>query len=112
MFNLICNHNEAIEHLMAIRKVLKMHFPFCKSMISLDIVLVILNAKLKSEDMVVKTLFASMDFSRTGIRYHFDTLVNDGWVDIHQSTDDKRLKYCKPSKQLEDVFDLVVMSLD
>lgn len=112
MSNSSFNHNDAIEHLLAVRQVLRMHFPFCKSMISLDIVLVILNANLKSEDIIVKALFASMGFSRTGIRYHFDALVNDGWVDIHQSTSDRRLKYCKPSKQLEDMFELAVMNLD
>lgn len=105
------NLNQAIEHLMAVRKVWMTHFPFCRSMISLDIVLMILNAKLKDEEMGVKASFTSMGFSDTGIRYHFDALVNDGWVDIHHSTMDKRRKYCMPSKQLEEVFALAAVNL-
>jgi hypothetical protein len=90
-----------IENLFALRLMWKQHFSFAKSPVSLDIILILLKASLDNQNLNVKTLFASVDYSDMGIRYHFNDLVDNGWIELYSVPHDRRIKLCRPSAKLE-----------
>jgi len=90
-----------IDNLFAFRLMWKQHFSFAKSPVSLDIILILLKARLDNHDLNVKTLFASVDYSDMGIRYHFNDLVDNGWIELYNVPHDRRIKLCRPSAKLE-----------
>ena len=57
-----------------------------------------------SEALTVKRLFATLPYSSTGVRYHFERLLNDGWLEFDDGITDKRIKIVKPSPKLIDTF--------
>ena len=57
-----------------------------------------------SEALTVKRLFATLPYSSTGVRYHFERLLNDGWLELDDGINDKRIKIVKPSPKLIDTF--------
>ena len=79
--------------------------PISNSQLAQDILLCVLDSHLKEKSLSVKELFASLPYSTMGIRNHFDRLVQDGWLELHNGSKDKRIKHVMPSKQLIEQFD-------
>lgn len=98
------NLKETLKHLRVVRALWVKHFPFSRSSISSDILVAVMSAKLSGEKLYVKCLFNDLNHSVMGQRYHFDKLVKDGWILLVNGTDDRRLKVCLPSQQLEEKF--------
>ncbi len=79
--------------------------PISSSKLAQDILLCVLDSHLNEKSLSVKELFASLPYSTMGIRNHFDRLVKDGWIELHNGSKDKRIKHVMPSKQLIEQFD-------
>ena len=78
--------------------------PIGNSLLSLDILIVVMMESSDSEALTVKRLFATLPYSSTGVRYHFERLLNDGWLELDDGINDKRIKIVKPSPKLIDTF--------
>jgi DNA-binding MarR family transcriptional regulator len=57
-------------------------------------------AEADSESLSEKQLFAGLNFSSTGVRYHFDDLVRKGWLKLEVDSRDKRRKLVRPTQKL------------
>ena len=94
---------ESVEIHIALSRVATLHLPINEqspSRIRFQILLQLAKAEFSSVPMSVKSLFASIPHSDTGIRKHFDELLDEGWVVLDNHKDDRRIRYVKPSDQL------------
>lgn len=46
-----------------------------------------------------------------GIRYHFRTLIKNGWIELHNGDKDTRVRRVKPTEKLTEQFTLLVQQL-
>ncbi len=74
--------------------------PIGNSFIPYDILLMVLKASLSGEDLTVKALFASLPYSLMGTRSHFNKLIKENWIELHNGDADSRIKRVKPSEKL------------
>jgi DNA-binding MarR family transcriptional regulator len=73
--------------------------PIKQSIIRLSVLASVV-AEADNEDLSEKQLFAGLNFSSTGVRYHFDDLVKKGWLRLEVDSRDKRRKLVKPTQKL------------
>ncbi len=71
-----------------------------ESLVALDILLAAAKIGLASENVTVKTFFRQLPHSEMGIRYQFNKLVKDGWIELDRFGPDARTKYVRPSSRL------------
>ena len=57
-----------------------------------------------NENLTIKQLLASVPHSDAGIRIHFEILLNDQFIELQESSHDRRVRYVKPTKKLEKIF--------
>ena len=76
------------------------HLPVDHSFIPYDILLQVCASHAANERISVKGLFSKLPFSDMGIRYHFDRLVKDGWIELTPDQTDGRVKLAVPSERL------------
>lgn len=81
-------------------------FPIGHSFIPFDILIATLSGN-NGEDLTVKALFASLPYSDMGIRYHFNRLIDDGWISLHNGDSDSRVKRVSPTEKLIHNFELL-----
>jgi len=61
-----------------------------------------------NERISIKGLFSKLPFSDMGIRYHFERLVKDGWIELTPDRTDGRVKLAVPSEKLIERFRALV----
>lgn len=87
--------------LLDIRRFLENEFGVKSSTISMDIQLIVLEYYLiQRKPLTVKMLFAESKHSPTGIRYHLDGLIEDGWLSKSKNPNDKRNCFLNPGVKL------------
>jgi hypothetical protein len=84
-----------------IRSLSHSHLPLSHSFIPYDILLTILSHTLGDQPPSIKALFASLKHSESGTRYHFERLINMGWIDLMTHDKDSRVKLCSINKNYE-----------
>lgn len=87
-----------------IRALSHRHLPMSNSFIPYDILLLIITHKVNGDSISVKSLFASLRHSDSGIRYHFDKLISMGWISLHPHHKDSRVKLCLINEEFEDLM--------
>lgn len=102
---------QAVDVLFNVRQHITNNLPVGNSFLPLDILLAVLRESSKNELLTVKRLFASLPHSHTGLRYHFDKLLVEGWLELEAVDCDKRIKIVKPTVKLTTQFDLMSQSL-
>lgn len=90
----------AIELLYQIPIKARKHLNLDASIIPYCIILTIMRATAKGESLSIKSLFLELPYSVMGVRYHFNRLVDCGWIELIDSDFDKRLKMVCPSEKL------------
>lgn len=85
-----------------IRALSHQHLPMSHSFIPYDILLLIISHEVNGQSISVKSLFSSLIYSDSGIRYHFDKLISKGWIYLSPHHRDSRVKLCKINKEFED----------
>jgi len=98
--------------LMKVREVTSSHLPISHSIIPYQILLVVMHASLRNEELSVKQLFNSGSFSEMGNRYHFNQLVKNEWIILKDHTTDFRLKLVTPSEKLIIAFIEITQGLN
>ncbi len=81
--------------------------PVGHSFIPYDILLAVIRGNAEGEDLTVKALFTALPYSDMGIRYHFRTLIKNGWIELHNGDKDTRIKRVKPTEKLIKRFALL-----
>jgi len=81
------------------------------SIIPYDILLVVYDNSLNKNKLTVKALFASLPYSVMGMRYHFNTLIKSGWIELQYTNADARIKLVKPSGKLLYQMDIFLEEL-
>lgn len=87
-----------------IRALSHQHLPMSHSFIPYDILLSIISHKVNGNSISVKSLFASLRHSDSGIRYHFDRLISMGWISLYQDQNDNRVKLCAINEDYEPII--------
>ena len=102
---------EIVSNLSKIRHITASHFPIGHSFIPYDILLTVLDFHINEKKLTVKNLFVVLPFSDMGLRYHFNRLLNSGWVELVKSETDSRIKEVVPSEKLLYNFAEVIVKL-
>jgi DNA-binding MarR family transcriptional regulator len=93
------------------RRVTATHLPIGHSFIPYDILLYLFYCKSASEEVTVKSIFASTAYSDMGTRYHFNRLVANGWIELVANEKDTRMKVCRPTDKFISRFELIAKEL-
>lgn len=104
-------HSPIVNALIEIRKHTTALLPIGHSFIPLDILLTVIRGDADGKDLTVKGLFTALSYSDMGIRYHFRTLIKSGWIELHNSDKDTRIKHVKPTEKLIKRFNLLSQQL-
>lgn len=88
------------------------YLPLGGSLIAQSLMLNLFLSHHRKEVLTVKSLFAGIPYSDMGIRYHFRRLVDDGWVELKPSTEDKRTRLCVPTAKFEAAWKLIFEQMD
>lgn len=103
----LIQHNSVINTLAEVRKQTTVLLPIGHSFIPFDILLSVMKGNEDGEDLTVKALFTALPYSDMGIRYHFRSLIKNGWIELHNGDVDTRIKRVKPSEKLIKRFALL-----
>lgn len=85
--------------------------PVGHSLIPLNLLMVVVSARGDGVDITVKGLFASLPYSVAGMRYHFNRLIEEGFIALVNSTTDSRVKYVIATLKLNRHFELLAATL-
>ena len=94
-----------------IRKSSAAHLPIGHSFIPYDILITVVDGCTNDKELTVKALFASLPYSDMGLRYHFKKLIDTGWIELHATNGDARVKQVKPTEKLSKQFDLLATGI-
>ena len=100
----IKQHQYVITSLALIRKETATHLPIGHSFIPYDILITVVINFTNDKELTVKALFATLPYSDSGLRYHFQKLVDTGWIELHAVNGDARVKQVKPTEKLSNQF--------
>jgi DNA-binding MarR family transcriptional regulator len=101
------NKNVAIiESIHKLRSWCAKNLPIDNSFIAYDLLLQLSIHDYSKRDLSVKQLYASIPYSYTAIRIHYQRFFNDGWIENYSSKNDGRIKYIRPTKKLLEVINL------
>lgn len=100
------NHKVTIEAIFGLRQSLEKHLPINNSLIAYDLILLLSIHNYSDGNITVKQLFNSLPHSATAVRYHYKRFLNDGWIENYMDTNDKRIKYVRPTIKLIRVVNL------
>jgi hypothetical protein len=73
--------------------------------------LIVVSHYISQEELTVKRLFNSGEFSEMGNRYHFRRLIEKDFIVLKNHPNDSRLKLILPSQKLLDCFDQISSQL-
>lgn len=104
-------HSSVINALTEVRKQTTVLLPIGHSFIPFDILLMVVRGSAEGEDLTVKALFTALPYSDMGIRYHFRTLIKNGWIELHNGDKDTRIRRVKPTEKLVKRFALLSQQL-
>lgn len=101
-----------VDVLQKIRLVTSSHLPIGHSTIPYDIFLHLLRCNAIEEKTTVKSLFTCLPYSDMGVRYHFNRLIENGWIDLATDNHDLRVKICYPTDKLNIRVEKLVQELN
>lgn len=87
-----------IKHLVALRNCSKQSLPMGDSLIAYDLILYIATTY-KKQSITPKQLFSALPHSYSAVRYHYNRLLEDGYVVHKPAESDKRVKYIEPTEK-------------
>lgn len=107
----LIQHFSLVNALLEVRKQSTVLLPIGHSFIPFDILLAVIKGNETGEDLTVKALFANLPYSDMGIRYHFRTLIKNGWIELHNGDLDTRIRRVKPTEKLVKHYSLLSQQL-
>ncbi len=91
------NNYVIIEAIFNLHQWVKENLPIENSLIAYDLILLLSIHSYSNNKISVKNLFSSLPHSPTAIRYHYQRLINDGWIEHYLDAKDRRIKYVQPT---------------
>jgi hypothetical protein len=107
----IKQHHSVVASLAQIRKETAAHLPIGHSFIPYDILVTVVVSFTNNKELTVKALFATLPYSDSGLRYHFQKLIDTGWIELQAANSDARAKQVKPTDKLSKQFGLLSANL-
>jgi len=95
-----------IEAIFRLRAWCRQHLPIENSLIAYDLLLLLSIHKYSNGHITVKHLFASLPYSYTAVRVHYQRYVNEGWIEHYADIKDKRIKYVRPTPKFVEMINL------
>lgn len=95
-----------------LRRKFLLHLPVCSSATTEKIIYNVLTSYMKNESLNVKVIFANLNTSPMGARYHFNKLIAEEWIILKKSLEDKRTRHVLPSKKLLTRLDILLFDLE
>ena len=83
------------------------HLSIGHSLIPYDILIEVINAELADKKISVKEVFANLQYSDMGVRYHIRKLTSQGLIITTISAGDKRVKNIHATPKLITQFELL-----
>lgn len=105
------NIHAVLNLLIKVREITSSHLPIGHSFIPYEMMLIVVSHYISQEELTVKRLFNSGEFSEMGNRYHFRKLIEKDFIVLKNHPLDSRLKLILPSQKLLDCFDQVSTQL-
>ncbi len=100
------NETLVIEAIFELRVWCSKHLPIENSLIAYDLLLLLSIHNYSNSHITVKQLFASLPYSYTAVRGHYQRYVNDGWIEHYPDIKDKRIKYVRPTEKFVEMINL------
>jgi DNA-binding MarR family transcriptional regulator len=97
-----------IESIFRLRQWCRQNLPIENSMIAYDLLLLLSIHNYSSGNITVKQLFASVPYSYTAVRVHYQRFLDDGWIEHYPDPLDKRIKYVRPTQKFIETISLYV----
>ena len=95
-----------IEAIFRLRAWCRQHLPIENSLIAYDLLLLLSIHNYSNGHITVKQLFASLPYSYTAVRVHYQRYVDDGWIEHYPDPLDKRIKYVRPTQKFIQTINL------
>ena len=95
-----------IEAIFRLRAWCRQHLPIENSLIAYDLLLLLSIHNYSNGHITVKQLFASLPYSYTAVRVHYQRYVDDGWIEHYPDHLDKRIKYVRPTQKFIETINL------
>jgi DNA-binding MarR family transcriptional regulator len=84
-----------IKAIFNLQKWVKENLPIENSIVAYDLILLLSIHSYSNSKITVKHLFTSLPHSPTAVRYHYQRLLDDGWIEHSLEPNDKRIKYVR-----------------
>lgn len=94
------SEQDAAMLMLAIRNHIRDTMPATTSNIPLDICIEVAAGCRLGKSLTMKQLIYELPYSEAGIQYHLRGLLNDGWLLIRQSNEDRRVRHVIPGERL------------
>ncbi len=99
-------HALIIEALFKLRAWCRQHLPIENSLIAYDLLLLLAIHNYSNGHITVKQLFASLPYSYTAVRVHYQRYLDEGWIEHYTDPSDKRIKYVRPTQKFIEMINL------
>jgi DNA-binding MarR family transcriptional regulator len=99
-------HALMIEALFKLRAWCRQHLPIENSLIAYDLLLLLAIHNYSNGHITVKQLFASLPYSYTAVRVHYQRYLDEGWIEHYTDPSDKRIKYVRPTQKFIEMINL------
>ena len=80
------------------------HLPITASNIPCDICLAVARASDQGKPLSMKQLVQELPYSEAGIQYNLRQLLADGWLEVTNGSEDRRVRYLSPTQRLRDAL--------
>jgi DNA-binding MarR family transcriptional regulator len=100
------NNALMLEAIFRLRAWCQQHLPIENSFIAYDLLLLLSIHHYSNGRITVKQLFASLPYSYTAVRVHYQRYVNEGWIEHYPDATDKRIKYVQPTAKFIEKINL------
>ena len=101
----------AVEFFLCIQKTSEKFLPIDHSFIPYQILLTVYLYECKNENLNIKTILHTGNYSDMGHRYHLKRLLENGWIKLEKSPEDARIKFVTGTEKLIKAFDAILFEL-
>jgi len=95
-----------------VRELCMEHLNIGQSVIPYDILTTVFLYELQGKNITIKELFLKLPFSDMGIRYHLKSLIDDGWIEVCQTNEDRRVREIRSQAKLKQEMSLLAKRLN
>lgn len=103
-------HIKNINKLIELREILNTKLYSGHTLITYDLILIVLKAHLEERNLTIKELCTGSIRSTLNTRKHINLLIGDGWIILSNDVSDKRHRLVNPTDKLIHLVDVLLES--